>query len=154
QNFTDADKEVLLQFQQQHAEKLADATLDNLDEKYQQFKEEADSQRSTLQEDLNKAEKQIALQLSRIKNPGHELTTRFPDWPGEVQHLPDDPRYATEYMEWLDKLTRDNLPRYKLDFENFINVTITHKIAGLKETLDKWERDIDTSVKRLNDSLA
>jgi len=154
QNFTDADKEVLLQFQQQYAEKLADATLDNLDEKYQQFKEEADSRRSTLQEDLNKAEKQIALQLSRIKNPGHELTTRFPDWPGEVQHLPDDPRYAAEYIEWLDKLTKDNLPRYKLDFENFINVTITHKIAGLKETLDKWERDIDTSVKRLNDSLA
>jgi uncharacterized protein YPO0396 len=154
ENFTEADKDALLQFQQQHAEKLSAVQLDNLDDIYYRFRQTEDSMREALQDHLNREEKKIALQVSRIKNPGHELTARFPDWPGEVQHLPDDPRYITEYMEWLDKLTKDNLPKYKLDFENFMNVTITHKIAGLKETLDKWERDIDTSVKRLNDSLA
>lgn len=154
ENFTEEDKDALLKFQQQHAEKLAVVQLDTLDDIYARFRQEEETQRETLQESLNKEEKKIAVQLSRIKNPGHELTTRFPDWPGEVQHLPDDPRYITEYMEWLEKLTRDNLPKFKLDFENFMNVTITHKIAGLKETLDKWERDIDSSVKRLNESLA
>lgn len=154
ENFTEEDKDALLKFQQQHAEKLAVVQLDTLDDIYARFRQEEETQRETLQESLNKEEKKIAVQVSRIKNPGHELTTRFPDWPGEVQHLPDDPRYITEYMEWLEKLTRDNLPKFKLDFENFMNVTITHKIAGLKETLDKWERDIDSSVKRLNESLA
>lgn len=154
ENFTEEDKDALLKFQQQHAEKLAVVQLDTLDDIYARFKQEEETLRETLQESLNKEEKKIAVQVSRIKNPGHELTTRFPDWPGEVQHLPDDPRYITEYMEWLEKLTRDNLPKFKLDFENFMNVTITHKIAGLKETLDKWERDIDSSVKRLNESLA
>lgn len=154
ENFTEEDKDALLKFQQQHAEKLAVVQLDTLDDIYARFRQEEETQRETLQESLNKEEKKIAVQVSRIKNPGHELTTSFPDWPGEVQHLPDDPRYITEYMEWLEKLTRDNLPKFKLDFENFMNVTITHKIAGLKETLDKWERDIDSSVKRLNESLA
>jgi len=154
ENFTEEDKDALLKFQQQHAEKLAVVQLDSLEEIYTRFRQEEETQRETLQDSLNKEEKKIAVQVSRIKNPGHELATRFPDWPAEVQHLPDDPRYITEYMEWLEKLTRDNLPKFKLDFENFMNVTITHKIAGLKETLDKWERDIDSSVKRLNDSLA
>lgn len=153
ENFTEEDKDALLQFQQQHAEKLASVQLDTLEDIYHRFKQAEDTQREALQDSLNKEEKKIAVQVSRIRNPAHELVARFPDWPGEVQHLPEDPRYITEYIEWLEKLTRDNLPKYKLDFENFMNVTITHKIAGLKETLDKWERDIDTSVKRLNDSL-
>ncbi len=153
QNFTETDKDALLQFQQQHADMLAAVQLDNIEPVYERFRQHRESQRTTLQDSLSKEERKVALQINRIKNPSHELVEKFPDWPADVQQLPEDARYSNEYMEWLDKLSKDNLPRYKRDFENFVNVTITHKIAGLKEALDKWERDIDTSVKRLNDSL-
>ncbi len=54
----------------------------------------------------------------------------------------------------MDKLKdMENLPAYKKKFENYINDTITYKIGGLNEDLDKWERDISNSVDKLNNYL-
>ena len=37
---------------------------------------------------------------------------------------------------------------------SYINDTITYKIGSLNEEMDKWERDINNSVTRLNQSLS
>ncbi|HEY1202216.1 MAG TPA: SbcC/MukB-like Walker B domain-containing protein, partial [Niastella sp.] len=65
-----------------------------------------------------------------------------------------DAAYANEYIDWLAKLVHENLPKYKHDFESYINDTITYKIGGLNEEMEKWERDINNSVNRLNQSLS
>jgi uncharacterized protein YPO0396 len=145
-------KDRLLQFQQQYAEKLSAARLDNVDSIYQELRAGFERELSDLRDRLNSAEKKILTQINKIRNPV-ALIQKFPDWPADVQHLPEDPKYVGEYIEWLARLTTENLPKYRRDFENFINVTITHKIAGLKEALDKWERDIEGSVRQLNKSL-
>jgi uncharacterized protein YPO0396 len=54
----------------------------------------------------------------------------------------------------LQKLEQDNLPKYKKDFENFITTTMTYKIGGLNEEMEKWEREIKNSIVRLNQSLS
>jgi uncharacterized protein YPO0396 len=146
-------KDVLLQFQQQYADKLVAARLDNVDSIYQVLRTEFDSLQKDLREKLNLTDRKILTQINKIRNPV-ALIQKFPDWPADVHHLPEDPKYVVEYIEWLSRLTTENLPKYRRDFENFINVTITHKIAGLKEALDKWERDIEGSVRQLNKSLA
>ncbi|WP_254639782.1 ATP-binding protein [Chitinophaga sp. GbtcB8] len=154
QNLTETEKDILLSFQQQYSATLGLVDLSNIGACYDTFKQSCEKEKEAIQENLAKKERNVVLQISRIKRPTPEVLTRYPDWGGDVQQLPDDPKYAAEYIEWLEKLTTENLPKYKRDFEDFINITITHKIAGLKEALDKWERDIDTSVKRLNESLA
>ncbi|MGE7777786.1 ATP-binding protein [Chitinophaga sp. NPDC101104] len=147
------DKDRLLSFQQQYNAVLGDTDMTNLGRCYDAFKQARELEKDAIQEQLSKAERQVMHQIGKIKRPSPEILTKYPDWGGDVQQLPDDPAYAAEYMEWLEKLATENLPKYRKDFESFINITITHKIAGLKEALDKWERDIDTSVKRLNESL-
>jgi uncharacterized protein YPO0396 len=92
--------------------------------------------------------------ISQIKNPSPAILQRFPDWYSDVQFLPDEAAYAEEFKEWLDKLTTENLPKYRRDFENFINDTITYKIGGLNEEMEKWEREINNSVNKLNYSLS
>jgi len=154
QNLTETEKDILLSFQQQYSATLGLADLSNIGVLYDAFKQSCEKEKEAIQENLSRRERNVVLQISRIKRPTPEVLTRYPDWGGDVQQLPDDPKYAAEYIEWLEKLTTENLPKYKRNFEDFINITITHKIAGLKEALDKWERDIDTSVKRLNESLA
>ncbi len=154
ETLTEEDKDRLLSFQQQYHTILGPVNLHNLHNAYEAFKQSREEAKERIQESLSKREKNVIQQIGKIKRPTPETLTRFPDWNGDTQQLPDDPAYAAEYVEWLDKLSTENLPKYKKDFEDFINITITHKIAGLKEALDKWERDIDASVKRLNESLA
>jgi uncharacterized protein YPO0396 len=155
QHITEEDKDALLQFQQQQAALLNTITLQNIDAVYEHLKVEKTRLLDKQKEDLHREETQLNKCINRIKNPSSELKARFsPEWEGDVQHLPEDAAYAVEYIEWLNKLVHENLPRFKRDFENYINDTITYKIGGLNEEMEKWERDITNSVQKLNQSLS
>ncbi len=154
QHLTAENKDELLQFQQQHAVALGGITLENVQSAYDLFKEKLDAEVQDVQMQLHKTENHLNRSIHQIKNPSPQLLQRFPDWYSDVQFLPDDANYAEEYKEWLDKLSTENLPKYRKDFENFINDTITYKIGGLNEDMEKWEREISNSVNKLNQSLA
>lgn len=153
-NIEETDKDHLLQFQQQHADALANISLQNIDAKYNDLKEKINNRIADLQNNLHKEETALNKSINRIKNPSVDIQQRFPDWNGDVQQLSDDAAYALEYVEWLQKLEQDNLPKYKKDFENFITTTMTYKIGGLNEEMEKWEREIKNSIVRLNQSLS
>lgn len=154
QHITTENKDELLQFQQQHAVVLGAVSLDTIDETYRVFKDKLDAEAQQVQQQLYKEETHLNRSISQIKNPSPFIQQRFPDWYSDVQFLPDEAAYAEEFKEWLDKLTTENLPKYRRDFENFINDTITYKIGGLNEEMEKWEREINNSVNKLNYSLS
>jgi uncharacterized protein YPO0396 len=155
QHIQETDKDGLLQFQQQQATLLSNITLLNIDEVYDRLKQEKTQLLEKQKEESHKEETQLNRCINRIKNPSSELKNKFsPEWDGDVQHLPEDAAYANEYIDWLAKLVHENLPKYKRDFESYINDTITYKIGSLNEEMDKWERDINNSVTRLNQSLS
>ncbi|WP_300600081.1 SbcC/MukB-like Walker B domain-containing protein [Niabella sp.] len=153
QHITETDKEALLQFQQQHANILAVVTLENMETVYAQFRTQLENETQEVQRLLHKEETHLNRSISQIKNPSPALLQRFPDWYSDVQFLPEEAEHAEEFKEWLDKLTSENLPKYRKDFENFVNDTITYKIGGLNEEMEKWEREINNSVNKLNQSL-
>ena len=154
QHITAENKDELLQFQQQHAVALGAVSLDTIDETYRVFKDKLDAEAQQVRQQLYKEETHLNRSISQIKNPSPAILQRFPDWYSDVQFLPDEAAYAEEFKEWLDKLTTENLPKYRRDFENFINDTITYKIGGLNEEMEKWEREINNSVNKLNYSLS
>ena len=155
QHINEHDKDALLQFQQQQAALLSSISLQNIDEIYENIKNEKTRLHEKQKDELHREETQLDRCINRIKNPSSELKSKFsPEWEGDVQHLPEEATYANEYIEWLNKLVHENLPRFKRDFENYINDTITYKIGGLNEEMEKWERDISNSVQRLNQSLS
>ncbi len=153
-HITPEEKDLLLQFQQQQAEFLSQVNLENLDYQYSQFRESRQHTLEQLRGSLQKTETGLSRAIYQIKNPSAALAQRFPDWGGDVLSLPEEVQYANEYIEWMNKLAAENLPRYKKDFENYISDTITYKIGGLNEELEKWEREISHSIVKLNQSLA
>jgi uncharacterized protein YPO0396 len=151
---TDTDKDQLLQFQQKHAESLADCTLDNINAKYQQLTEQAAVSVSQLEELVQREGRELDRAMMRIKNPSPEIMQRFTDWIGDTQQLPTEREHAEEYLEWLDKLQTENLPKYKKDFERLLHDTAVIKMGVLNEELESWERKIKNSIFTLNGSLA
>ena len=153
QHVTPGDKDELLQFQQLHSNELSDVTLENINVIYKSLRESKEGDLKRAEDTSRKEELLLNRSINRLKNPSPELLQRFPDWIADVQPLSDDANYANEYIEWMQKLAEDNLPRFKKDFESFINITITYKIGGLNEEMEKWERDIATTIRKLNESL-
>lgn len=147
------EKALLLQFQQRFADAFANLTLENLDAVYRDLTESIVNKFETLQAKVHNEETAITRAIGRIKSPSLTIMQRFPDWSGDVQILSEEAKHADEYIEWMEKLEAENLPKYKKDFESFINVTITYKIGGLNEEVTKWEREIKDSVDKLNQSL-
>lgn len=151
---TEEEKTLLLQFQQQQADLLQEARLENLDDIYQSFREARQASLNKISITAQEAEKSLSRAIFRIKNPSAELVQKYPDWMGDVVQLPEEARYTAEYLEWMRKLQTENLPKYKKAFEDYINITITYKIGGLNEELERWERDISNSIAKLNESLS
>ncbi len=149
----EADKDALLSFQAEHAKLLLDVTLESIDFVYQGFRNNVTKLKETAEQEWNTQRSQVERSINRIKNPTSELSQKYPNWNGDVQLFSEDAQHAIEYIEWLDKLETENLPKFKREFENFINDTITYKIGGLNEELDKWERDITNTIGKLNESL-
>lgn len=154
QALTAGDKEQLLQFQQQHARELAGATLSNIRDLYTQLKEATEAQARKLEEAVIREGRELDKAIHRIKNPPMEILQRFTDWAADVQPLPGDREFANEYLDWLDKLETENLPRYKKDFERYLHDTMVYKMGELNEELDNWEQKIRNSIATLNQSLA
>lgn len=154
QHITDADKNALLEFQQQHSQQLSEVTLDNINSIYRTLRESKEQNLKQAEDASHKEEVLLNRSINRLKNPSPELLARFPDWSADVHAMSEEAKNAGEYIEWLDKLSNDNLPRFKKDFESYINVTITYKIGGLNEEMEKWERDISNTIQKLNQSLS
>ncbi|HVU57224.1 MAG TPA: SbcC/MukB-like Walker B domain-containing protein [Puia sp.] len=148
------DKDHLLEFQQRHAEFLADCTLDNIDIKYQHLTDLAATSARDLEEAVQREGRELDRAMTRVKNPSPEIMQRFTDWIGDTQQLPAEREYAEEYLEWLNKLQTENLPKYKKDFERLLHDTAVIKMGVLNEELESWERKIKNSISTLNSSLA
>ncbi|SJZ85003.1 ATP-binding protein [Sediminibacterium ginsengisoli] len=150
---TEEDKDKLLTFQAEYSSIIGNATLDTIDAIYREFKTKVEGLKENAVTECNTQRNQVYRNITRIKYPSPELAQKFPTWISDVQPFSDSAEHAQEYIEWLEKLSTENLPKYKKEFENFINVTITHKIGVLREDMDKWERDITNTINKLNQSL-
>lgn len=153
QQVTENDTLLLLEFQRRHDAELLNIALNNIDGIYQQIKSTIAQQVKQLEESLNKEGRELDRGINRVKNPPLETLQRFTDWAGDVHALPADREFVQEYIEWLEKLQTENLPKYRKDFERYLHETMVYKMGELNEELESWERKIKHSVVTLNQSL-
>ena len=153
---TEEHKDLLLQFQQKHGSILSEKglSLDNIDGHYSQLTEKAESTAKQHEETATKEGRDLDKAINKIKNPPLEVLQRFTDWSADTQHFPSEREFAGEYLEWLEKLESENLPRYKKDFERLLHDTAVIKMGVLNEELESWERKIKNSISMLNQSLS
>lgn len=150
------EKEVaeILAFSQKHHDLLSDLSISTLESIYQKIREGLDEFLRKQELQMAASQKELERGIMKIKNPSAEMLRKFPDWAADVQHLLEEVRYIGDYMEWLEKLEQENLPKYKKEFERLLHDTAVIKMGVLHEELDNWERKIKQSVQTLNQSLS
>lgn len=145
--------EILEQFKNKHHERFENIDLESIHTVCDELRSELDAKIKKVSDTLTKSSSQIEKAIYKLKNPNGEVLKQFPDWMGDVQHLPDQIQHAGEYIDWLQKIKEERLPEYKQQFEKYIYETVTQNVVHFKEDLDRWEADIEESTKKLNDSL-
>lgn len=153
QTLLEGDKDILLRFQQVHGAVLGEINLERIEYNYAKLKGEAESAIRRFTELMNQEGREVDRSINRIKNPPLEVLQRFTDWAADVQPLSGDREFAGEFIDWLEKLENENLPRYRKDFERLLHDTAVIKMTMLNEELESWERKIKTSIATLNQSL-
>jgi uncharacterized protein YPO0396 len=150
---TETDKDRLLQFQQANQSVLSDLSLTTIHDIFTTLTGSAQQTARQHEEAASREGRELDRAIHKIKNPPLEVLQRFTDWAADTQQFPADREYAAEYLEWLDKLESENLPRFKKDFERMLHDTAVIKMGVLNEELENWERKIKNSISTLNQSL-
>ncbi|HLP61081.1 MAG TPA: SbcC/MukB-like Walker B domain-containing protein [Candidatus Deferrimicrobium sp.] len=106
-----------------------------------------------LDNSIQKNMQRLSVKMNGFRNPGPDITDRFPDWRADTLKLSEDTRFADEYMALLERIEKEDLPSYRRKFEDYLSSTMINKIAGFKEFLDEGEESILENIAALNKSL-
>lgn len=119
------------------------------------FLEENADKTARLQRDQQQNEAAVRIKINGFKQPGEEITARFRDWRSDVSALPDSTHLEliSEYQDLLQRLEKDNLPRFEKKFNDYLQETITHKVGDFRMFFENWSDSIRDNIQFLNESL-
>ena len=149
----DRRQERFLQFEAAYPQHLEDLSFQSFDRVRSALEKEQSSTKEKLNERKERSIRRISEKMLHFRNPGPEVTDRFPDWRADTHKLSEDPDFVDEYVSMLEKIEKEDLPSYRRKFEDYLSSTMINKIAGFKEFLDEGEEAIKENIDALNQSL-
>ena len=75
------------------------------------------------------------------------------DYPNEGKNLQARPDFASEFVHFHQQLVREDLPRHKERFRDFLNTNLTENIGGLEAMLDAEVKLHRERIEQVNRAL-
>jgi len=127
----------------------------NFESKRKLFQEENTKEIRKFEEQKQQSEREISGKINEFKNPAEEITYKFIDWRSDVSSLPDSTNleFINEYQKFLERLEKDNLPKFEKKFNDYLQETITNKVGDFRMFFENWSDSIKENIKHLNGSL-
>lgn len=134
---------------------LLDVVFTNFETSRRKFQEENSKEIKELEKQKGEKESEVRIKINDFKQPTEDITNKFKDWRSDVSSLPDSTHleFIGEYQKRLEKLQRDDLPRFETKFNNYLEETITNKVGDFRMFFENWSDSIKENIKHLNDSL-
>ncbi len=100
-------------------------------------------------------EREVIIKINAFKRPAEVITSKFKDWRSDVGILPDSTNleFINEYQKFLERLEKDNLPKFEKKFNDYLQETITNKVGDFRMFFENWSDSIKENIRHLNDSL-
>ncbi|MBB3123305.1 uncharacterized protein YPO0396 [Mesoflavibacter sabulilitoris] len=100
-------------------------------------------------------EREVSVKINAFKQPTEIITSKFKDWRSDVNALPESTHleFISEYQKFLERLEKDNLPKFEKKFNDYLQETITNKVGDFRMFFENWSDTIKENIRHLNDSL-
>ena len=127
----------------------------NFETSHKNFQEKNSRQIAELIRQKQQNEREVSIKINTFKQPSEIVTNKFRDWRSDVSSLPDSTHleFISEYQHFLDRLEKDNLPKFEKKFNDYLQETITNKVGDFRMFFENWSDSIKENIKHLNDSL-
>lgn len=127
----------------------------NFETSRKDFQEENSKGIKVLEGQKRENEAEVRIKINTFKQPLEEITNKFKDWRSDVSSLPESTHleFIGEYQKFLDRLEKDNLPKFEKKFNDYLHETITNKVGDFRMFFEHWSDSIKDNIKHLNDSL-
>jgi uncharacterized protein YPO0396 len=134
---------------------LLNIDYSSFDVSRRKFQEENLKEIRELEKQKGKNEDEVKIKINTFKQPTDAITNKFKDWRSDVSSLPDSTNleFIGEYQQFLEKLEKDNLPKFEKKFNDYLQETITNKVGDFRMFFENWSDSIKENVRHLNDSL-
>lgn len=144
----------IVEFENSNADIL---TIDffNIKTTQSNFQKELSRKDAELKNLKQQSEREVIIKINTFKQPSEQILTKFKDWRSDVNSLPDSTNLdlINEYQRFLERLEKDNLPKYEKKFNDYLQETITNKVGDFRMYFENWSDSIKENIKHLNDSL-
>ena len=119
------------------------------------FQKELSRTETELKNLKQQSEREVIIKINTFKQPSEEIQNKFKDWRSDVNSLPDSTNLdlISEYQRFLERLKKDNLPKFEKKFNDYLQETITNKVGDFRMFFENWSDSIKENIKHLNDSL-
>ena len=141
-------------FETCYAEHL-DVNYENIESKQKAFQSMIQQHEKENNARKNQTERTVTSLIMKFKNPPEEITARYKDWRSDVHALPEaqNIHLIGEYQKFYSKLVDEDLVRHEKKFDEYLQETVTIKVADFRMFFKKWEDSIKESIAMLNKSL-
>lgn len=144
----------IAEFEKNHFE-ILNIDYSNIKTTQTNFQRELTRKESELINQKQQNEREVSIKINALKQPLEEITNKFKDWRSDVSSLPDSTHleFISEYQKFLNRLEKDNLPKFEKKFNDYLQETITNKVGDFRMFFENWTDSIKENIKHLNDSL-
>lgn len=127
----------------------------NIETSRENFQKENSKQTRELEIQKGKIENEVRIKINDFKQPSEEIKYKFKDWRSDVNSLPDSTNLdlISEYQRFLERLGKDNLPKFEKKFNDYLQETIINKMGEFRMFFETWSDSIKENIKHLNESL-
>lgn len=134
---------------------LLDIDYASFDVSRRKFQEDNSKEIRELEKQKGEKESEVRIKINDFKQPTEAITNKFKDWRSDVNALPDSTNleFIGEYQRFLEKLEKDNLPKFEKKFNDYLQETITNKVGDFRMFFENWSDSIKENIRHLNDSL-
>ena len=127
----------------------------NFEASRKNFQDENSREIAELNIQKQQCEREVSIKINAFKQPSEIITNKFKDWRSDVNALPESTHleFISEYQKFLERLKKDNLPKFEKKFNDYLQETITNKVGDFRMFFENWSDTIKENIRHLNDSL-
>jgi uncharacterized protein YPO0396 len=107
-----------------------------------------------LKDSVRRESSQAETLMRDFINPDNEIKNKFTDWNTDTHRLSVNADFIDDYIALLEKIEKQELADYKLQFKKYLNEEMITKMSDFQTWLERQEEDIEESIETLNKSLA
>lgn len=118
-----------------------------------EYRESISQKSRTLRDKKEAALTGVISNMASFINPHRDIINKFPSWSEDVRDLSANIEYLNDFTELYNRVLKNDLPKYRKKFKEFLNQRVMEDMASFQQTLHDELTQIKESLLDLNRSL-